>query len=143
MLVLLEKITWVFGDDLTGRVFALWGLAFKPNTDDMRDAPSRNIIAGLTQRGARIRAFDPVAMEEARRIYGNQDTLTFANNPEDALKGADALVIVTERTVFRSPDWSELRELLKRPVIFDGRNMFEPARARDHGLEYYCVGRAL
>jgi UDP-glucose 6-dehydrogenase len=84
-----------------------------------------------------------LVMEEARRIYGNQDTLTFANNPEDALKGADALVIVTERTVFRSPDWSELRELLKRPVIFDGRNMFEPARARDHGLEYYCVGRAL
>lgn len=139
--VLLEKIQQRFGADLSNRTFALWGLAFKPNTDDMREAPSRVIMEGLWRAGASVRAFDPVAMDECRRIYGNEPRLSFAATPEAALDGADALVIVTEWKVFRSPDFAALKARLKEPVIFDGRNLYEPASVRAAGLEYYPIGR--
>ncbi len=138
---LVNQVVERFGADLTGRRFALWGLAFKPNTDDMREAPSRAVIAGLAERGARIRAYDPAAMDEARRLFGDASFIEFAQSPVDALAGSDALVIVTEWKEFRSPDFDSLRRLLKAPVIFDGRNLYDPARVRGFGLEYYAIGR--
>ncbi len=139
--VLIEKIKARFGADLGGRRFALWGLAFKPNTDDMREAPSRVIMEGLWKLGATVRAHDPVAMHEARRIYGDEPRLEYADTPLGALEGADALVIVTEWKVFRSPDFAEIRSRLKQPVIFDGRNLYEPKVVRAAGLEYFPIGR--
>ncbi|MCL6555545.1 MAG: UDP-glucose/GDP-mannose dehydrogenase family protein [Burkholderiales bacterium] len=139
--VLLEKIKARFGEDLRGRCFALWGLAFKPDTDDMREAPSRVIMEGLWQAGATVRAHDPVAMHEARRIYGDEPRLTYAATPMDALDGADALVIVTEWKVFRSPDFADMRRRLRQPVIFDGRNLYEPNVVRQAGFEYFPIGR--
>jgi UDPglucose 6-dehydrogenase len=139
--VLLEKIKARFGEDLRGRCFALWGLAFKPDTDDMREAPSRVIMEGLWQAGATVRAHDPVAMHEARRIYGDEPRLTYATTPMDALDGADALVIVTEWKVFRSPDFADMRRRLRQPVIFDGRNLYEPNVVRQAGFEYFPIGR--
>lgn len=139
--VLLGKIRHRFGDDLSGRRFALWGLAFKPNTDDMREAPSRVIMEGLWRAGATVRAHDPVAMHEARRIYGDEPRLTYADTPMEALDGADALVIVTEWKVFRSPDFEAMRTRLKQPVIFDGRNLYEPKVVREAGFEYFPIGR--
>lgn len=139
--VLLEKILQRFGADLTGYQFALWGLAFKPNTDDMREAPSRVLIDGLQARGARISAFDPVAMEEAQKIYAGNQQIRFASSPEDALSGADALVVVTEWKEFRSPDFDEIRTRLRHPVLYDGRNLYEPALVRAAGLEYAGIGR--
>jgi UDPglucose 6-dehydrogenase len=138
---LVEKIVARLGEDLTGRRFALWGLAFKPNTDDMREAPSREIIAALVARGATIVAYDPVAMPEAKRIYGDTPWLTCAATPMDAVAGADALVVVTEWTEFRSPDFDELKGSLKHPLVFDGRNLYEPALVREAGLEYFSIGR--
>jgi UDPglucose 6-dehydrogenase len=138
---LAEKITARFGDDLKGRSFALWGLAFKPNTDDMREAPSRSVVAALARRGARIVAYDPVAMDEARRVFGAVPQLVYAASPLEALDGADALVIVTEWKEFRSPDFDEIKRRLKQPVIFDGRNLFEPALVKRHGFEYHGIGR--
>ncbi len=138
---LVEKIVARLGDDLTGRTFALWGLAFKPNTDDMREAPSREIIAALVARGASIVAYDPVAMPEAKRIYGDTPWLTCAATPMDAVAGADALVVVTEWKEFRSPDFDELKGSLKHPLVFDGRNLYEPALVRAAGLEYFSIGR--
>ncbi|TCV90520.1 UDP-glucose dehydrogenase family protein [Sulfurirhabdus autotrophica] len=139
--VLLDKITARLGKDLSGKHFAVWGLAFKPNTDDMREAPSRVLIEGLWQRGATVTAYDPVAMEETTRIYGDDPRLKLANNQMEALAGADALVIVTEWQVFRSPDFSAIKAALKSPAIFDGRNLYEPATVRSAGMEYFPIGR--
>jgi UDPglucose 6-dehydrogenase len=139
--VLLQKITARFGEDLSGKNFALWGLAFKPNTDDMREAPSRVVIEGLWARGATVTAYDPVAVHETQRIYGDDARLRYAESPMDALKDADALVIVTEWKVFRSPDFAQIKASLKQPVIFDGRNLYEPETVRGQGLEYYAIGR--
>jgi UDPglucose 6-dehydrogenase len=139
--VLLEKITQRFGDNLAGKHFALWGLAFKPNTDDMREAPSRVIIEGLWAKGATVTAYDPVAIHETQRIYGNEPRLAYADTPMACLDGADALLIATEWKVFRSPDFNEVKRMLKQPVIFDGRNLYEPKVVREQGLEYYPIGR--
>jgi UDPglucose 6-dehydrogenase len=139
--VLVDKIVKRFGEDLAGRKFALWGLAFKPNTDDMREAPSRVIIAGLLARGATIVAYDPVAMAEAKHLYKDEPRVSFAADAQAALTGADALAIVTEWKAFRSPDFEAMRLLLKSPVIFDGRNLYEPKPVRDFGFEYHGIGR--
>ena len=139
--VLSRKIIGRFGEDLAGRRFALWGLAFKPDTDDMREAPSRIVIADLLQRGAEVVAHDPVAMKEAKRIFGDTPGLTYAEAPMDAIEGADALVIVTEWKSFRSPDFERIKRSLKQPVVFDGRNLFDPARMREAGIEYFAIGR--
>ncbi|MDR2261270.1 MAG: UDP-glucose/GDP-mannose dehydrogenase family protein [Azoarcus sp.] len=142
---LVDKIVARFGEKLDGLRFALWGLAFKPDTDDMREAPSRVIIAELLRRGARIIAYDPVAMNEARRIFADERAglagLDYAARPMDALAGADALVIVTEWKEFRSPDFDAIRAALKQPLIFDGRNMYDPAAMRRCGIEYHGMGR--
>jgi UDPglucose 6-dehydrogenase len=139
--VLGKKILARFGNDLSGRRFAVWGLAFKPNTDDMREAPSRYLIADLLAAGATVVAHDPVAMDEARRIYGDEKRLTYAATPLEALAGANALVIVTEWKVFRSPDFDAIRQALKQPVIFDGRNLYDPREMRERGFEYLPIGR--
>lgn len=139
--VLLGKITAKFGDDLSGRNIALWGLAFKPNTDDMREAPSRVLIEGLWARGATVTAFDPVAMHEARRIFGDDPRLKLVDSPMPALEGADALAIVTEWEVFRAPDFSAVKAELKNPIVFDGRNLYDPKEVRDYGIEYHSIGR--
>ncbi len=138
---LVEKIERRMGADLTGRCFALWGLAFKPNTDDMREAPAREIIAALAQRGARIVAYDPAAMPEAKRIFGDAPWLGYANSPMAALAGADALVVVTEWKEFRSPDFGAIRAALASPFVFDGRNLYDPSLVRAAGLEYFAIGR--
>jgi len=144
--VLGNKIRARFGDDLSGRTFAIWGLAFKPNTDDMRDAPSRVLIADLVRHGARIRAYDPVAMKEARRVLALDlreaiEAVTFVESPSAATEGADALAIVTEWKVFRLPDFTELARALSSRTIFDGRNLYEPATVEAAGLSYYPIGR--
>jgi len=139
--VLIEKIVRRFGNDLSGRRFALWGLAFKPNTDDMREAPSRVIIGEMLSRGATVQAYDPIAMVEARRVLGSVSGLAFADSAMDALQGADALVIVTEWKEFRSPDFERIKATLSHPVVFDGRNMFAPAMVEAAGIEYHAIGR--
>ena len=139
--VLTKKILGRFGEDLAGKHFALWGLAFKANTDDMRDAASREIIADLLQQGATITAYDPVAMHEAKRIYADEPRLQYADNPMAALNSADALVIVTEWKEFRSPDFAAIKSSLKYPVIFDGRNLYDPRMVRGLGFEYQAIGR--
>ncbi|KVE34201.1 UDP-glucose dehydrogenase family protein [Burkholderia sp. TSV86] len=147
--VLLGKIEARYGADLSGRTFAVWGLAFKPNTDDMREAPSRRLIAALLERGAVVRAYDPVALDEARRVFaldlhGAPDVLArlaFADAADDALAGADALVVVTEWKEFKSPDFSHLKSMLKTPVIFDGRNLYEPDAMAELGIDYHGIGR--
>jgi UDPglucose 6-dehydrogenase len=139
--VLAGKVVARFGADLAGRRFALWGLAFKPNTDDMREAPSRVVIADLLERGATVCAYDPAAMPEARRVLGELPGLTYAASPMAALEGADALVIVTEWKEFRSPDFEAIRAALREAVIIDGRNMFPPALPRASGVEYIAIGR--
>jgi UDPglucose 6-dehydrogenase len=140
-LVLLDKIDRHFGGDLSGRTMALWGLAFKPNTDDMREASSRVLMEGLWARGCVVRAYDPVACEEARRIYGERGDLILCKSADEALEGADALAIVTEWREFRSPDFDLIREALREPVIFDGRNLYEPSHMRAAGFRYYAIGR--
>lgn len=137
--VLVKKIVRAFGEDLKGKRFAVWGLAFKPNTDDMREAPSRVIVSELVRRGASIAAYDPVAMTEARRVI--RETIDYVDLPMQALKNADALVIVTEWKEFRSPDFDEMARLLKSKRVFDGRNMYEPAVAKAAGLIYEGIGR--
>ncbi|MDR0247047.1 MAG: UDP-glucose/GDP-mannose dehydrogenase family protein [Burkholderiales bacterium] len=140
--VLLEKICARLGNDLSGCTIALWGLAFKPNTDDMREAPSRVIVHELLQRGAQVAAYDPVAMEEARRVFGQEGmSLAYANSAMEAARGADALVLMTEWKAFRSPDFAELRKQLKTPLLFDGRNIYDPQSVREAGLEYFGIGR--
>ncbi|WP_321908904.1 UDP-glucose dehydrogenase family protein [Burkholderia cepacia] len=147
--VLAEKIVARFGEDLTGRTFAIWGLAFKPNTDDMREAPSRELIAELLSRGARIAAYDPVAQQEARRVIALDladhpswlERLSFVDDEAQAARDADALVIVTEWKIFKSPDFIALGRLWKAPVIFDGRNLYEPETMTEQGIEYHPIGR--
>jgi UDPglucose 6-dehydrogenase len=139
--ILSGKIKQQFGADLTGKHFALWGLAFKPNTDDMREAPSRELIHDLLSAGATIAAYDPVAMHEARRIFNNEIRVTLADHPMAALDNADALVIVTEWKEFRSPDFTAIKQKLKFPLIFDGRNLYDPKTVKDAGLDYRAIGR--
>jgi UDPglucose 6-dehydrogenase len=139
--VLPRKIERRFGQSLKGRRFALWGLAFKANTDDMREAPSRAIIASLLAAGAQVTAYDPVAMDSARRAIGDAQGLEYAANAMAALNGADALVIATEWKEFRSPDFDAIARALKQPVIFDGRNLYDPAILRARGFEYHAIGR--
>ena len=139
--VLFHKMSRHFEGKLAGRTVALWGLSFKPNTDDMREAPSRTLIALLIQAGARVKAYDPVAADEAKRIYAGEPGFSLAKNAYQAAEGADALAIVTEWQEFRSPDFDRLRELLKSPVIFDGRNLYDPAMVSRFGLTYHAIGR--
>jgi UDPglucose 6-dehydrogenase len=136
-----QKITQHFGVNLKGRVFALWGLAFKPNTDDMREASSRALLEDLWAAGATVQAFDPVAMEATQQIYGNRPDLLLMGTKEAALHDADALVICTEWKNFRAPDFETLKSMLKNPVIFDGRNLYEPETLRRSGFRYYAIGR--
>jgi UDPglucose 6-dehydrogenase len=139
--VLPKKIKKQFGDNLKGKHFALWGLAFKPNTDDMREASSRVLIGELIKAGATITAYDPVAMDEAKRIFKDDKHLSFVDTQDDALKNADALIIVTEWTEFRSPDFALIKSSLKAPFIFDGRNLYDPKAVRALGFNYYPIGR--
>jgi UDPglucose 6-dehydrogenase len=139
--VLVRKIVRRFGDDLTGRRFALWGLAFKPNTDDMREAPSRVLVDALLSRGSTVCAYDPIAMQEARRAFGPIQGLSYAEQAMDALAQADALVIVTEWKEFRSPDFEQIKAVLRQPVVFDGRNIFAPELPEAAGIEYHAIGR--
>ena len=136
-----RKIKKRLGDDLTGRHFALWGLAFKPNTDDMREAPSLELLTDLLAAGATVAAYDPAAMHEAQRVLGNEPRVRYAQSPNDALEGADALVIVTEWKEFRSPDFELIKERLKQPLIVDGRNLYDPALVRGMGFDYLAIGR--
>lgn len=137
---LLDKIQRYFAADIKGKHFALWGLAFKPNTDDMREAPSLEIIAGLLKGGASVCAYDPVAGNEAKRILG--DSICYAASPEAALEKADALIIVTEWKEFQNPDFALIREALIHPVIFDGRNLYDPHIVAAYGIEYEAIGRS-
>lgn len=139
--ILARKVVTHFGESLAGRHFALWGLAFKPNTDDMREAPSRVLVDELLRRGATVAAYDPVAMDEAKRVFGNLSGLDYAADPAAALEGADALIIVTEWKEFRSPDFDVVKAKLKQPVIFDGRNLYDPAAVRSAGFQYSAIGR--
>ncbi len=139
--VLSNKIKAKFGNDLKGKKFALWGLAFKPNTDDMRDAPSRKLLADLFAAGATVTAYDPVAMNESRRIFGDHPQLSYVDNQLAACAGADALVIVTEWREFRTPDFAAIKAQLKNPLIFDGRNLYEPKDMQAEGFEYLAIGR--
>ena len=138
---LMARLRQHFGSDLTGRTFALWGLAFKPNTDDMREAPSRVLMEAIWAAGGKVQAFDPEAMSEAQRLYGLRDDLTLCGTQEAALKGADALLICTEWQQFRAPDFELVRQTLKQAVIIDGRNLYDPARLRQRGFTYYAIGR--
>ncbi len=138
--VLTKKLGKRFGD-LQGKHFALWGLSFKPNTDDMREAPSRELIDDLFAAGATVTAYDPVAMHETQRIYANEPRLSYAENPMGALEGADALLIATEWKEFRSPDFDAIKQKLKQPLIFDGRNLYDPKFVRGMGIEYFAIGR--
>ena len=139
--VLFNKVMRHFGNELTGRTIAIWGLAFKPNTDDMREAPSRALIDAAFSAGARIRAYDPEAMEEARRIYGERADLDLCSSAREAITGADALVVVTEWQEFRSPDFDFVMEQLTEPVIFDGRNLYDPENMARLGFVHYAIGR--
>lgn len=135
------KIREHFNGNLKGLTIALWGLAFKPNTDDMREAPSRRVMEDLWEAGATVRVYDPVAIEEAKRIYGQRDGLFYASSPDDAVAGADALAILTEWLMFRSPDFEMIKRELKEPVIFDGRNIYNPDFMEQSGFTYYSIGR--
>ncbi|HOY33801.1 MAG TPA: UDP-glucose/GDP-mannose dehydrogenase family protein [Piscinibacter sp.] len=139
--VLVDRIVARYGDDLRGRHFALWGLAFKPDTDDLREAPSRVIVAELARRGARITAHDPEAMAAARKVFAELPALEFAPTPMQALEGVDALVIVTEWKAYRSPDFARMATLMRERVIVDGRNLFDPELVRDAGFDYTPIGR--
>ena len=139
--VLFSKIFEHFKGDLAGKTFALWGLSFKPNTDDMREAPSRVLMEALWKAGAKVQAYDPEAMEETQRIYGSRDDLMLFGTKESTLRGADALVVVTEWQSFKAPDFNAIKAALKQPVVFDGRNLYDPARMQRKGFAYYSIGR--
>jgi UDPglucose 6-dehydrogenase len=139
--VLFRKISDYFDGDLKGRTLAIWGLAFKPNTDDMREASSRKLMEALWEAGATVRAFDPVAADETARIYGSRDNLVLTEDAMAAVEGADALAIVTEWSEFRSPDFRSIKDKLKHPALFDGRNMFDPQVVTAAGLTYLSIGR--
>ncbi len=138
---LFELISRHFEGQLAGRTVALWGLSFKPNTDDMREAPSRPLMEALWDAGAKVRAFDPEARNAAKRLYGDRDDLVLCEDAAEAMQGADALVVVTEWKAFRSPDFARIRATLVEPVIFDGRNLYDPATVEEAGLAYYGIGR--
>ncbi len=139
--VVVSRVTARFGPDLAGRRFALWGLAFKPNTDDMREAPSRVVIGELLRRGAEVVAYDPGAMAESRRVFSDCPGLGYAESPMDALEAADALLIVTEWKEFRSPDFARIKRMLKQPLVIDGRNLYDPKLVRSFGIDYVPIGR--
>jgi UDPglucose 6-dehydrogenase len=140
--VLVDKVKAHFGQDLTGKTFAVWGLAFKPQTDDIREAPSLVIIEGLLKAGARVAVYDPVAMQEAKRRLGEPEGLSYVINQYDVLKNADALLLVTEWHQFRHPDFTKVKSLLKTPVIFDGRNQYDPEHLKSLGFTYCGIGRS-
>lgn len=140
---LFNKLSSRFNGELEGKTFALWGLSFKPNTDDMREAPSRVLMEALWRAGAKVQAYDPEAMEETQRIYGDRDDLRLCGTQEAALKGADALMIVTEWQAFKAPDFNVIKRQLKQPLIFDGRNLFDPGSVLKKGIEYISIGRPL
>ena len=139
--VLPDKINKHFNNDLSGKTFAVWGLSFKPNTDDMREAPSRVLMEALWSQGASVQAYDPVASDEAKHLYPDHSQLTLADSAQEAVKGADALIIMTEWNEFRSPSWPDLKAGLNSAVIFDGRNLYDPSVVADNGFHYYCIGR--
>jgi len=142
--VLFKKFSDFFGSKVSGMTVALWGLAFKPNTDDMREAPSRRFLEAAWASGVRVRAYDPVAMREAEKIYPKQcasGELVLCKSPMEAIEGAEALVVVTEWQEFRSPDFEALKIRLKQPVIFDGRNLYDPERLKSLGFRYFAIGR--
>ncbi|HSI53065.1 MAG TPA: UDP-glucose/GDP-mannose dehydrogenase family protein, partial [Ramlibacter sp.] len=139
--VLVNKLVARLGNDLAGKRLAMWGLAFKPGTDDMREAPSSEVLQALWSRGASVVAHDPSAMDEARRMHGERADFTLVGDPMAALEGADALLILTEWKVFRSPNFDAMKAALKQPLVFDGRNLFEPHRMRELGFEYFPIGR--
>ena len=137
--ILVDKIISQFGNDLSGKTFAMWGLAFKPNTDDIREAPALYIIDALVQRGATIQAFDPEAMQNVKKEIG--DSISYGNNQYDVLKNADALIIVTEWSVFRTPDFELMKSTMRNKMIFDGRNLFELEELKEQGFYYESIGR--
>jgi len=137
----LKKILKHFDDKITDKTFAIWGLSFKPHTDDIREAPAIEIIKELTKKGAKVRAFDPVAMDNARPLFEDDPNVHFADDEYNALEGADAMVLVTEWPQFRKPDWERVKELLAAPVVFDGRNQYDPVQMKKMGFEYFGVGR--
>jgi UDPglucose 6-dehydrogenase len=139
--VIFNKISTHYNNDLKGKTFAVWGLSFKPNTDDMREASSRVLMEALWKAGASVKAFDPEAMEETSRIYGERDNLALVDSAEEAVDAADALIVMTEWNVFRSPDFQKLKGALKEPVIFDGRNLYNPDAIKEAGFIYYSIGR--
>lgn len=141
--ILFKKMLQHFNGDLTNKTIALWGLAFKPQTNDMREAPSRALMEALWQAGAKVQAFDPVAISEARSIYGERADLTYCADAEAALHDADALAVVTEWKIFSSPDFSMIKNKLKQPVIFDGRNLYNPNYMKELGIHYYAIGRGI
>ena len=138
---LFDKLHAAFDGDLAGRTIAVWGLAFKPDTDDMREAPSRALMEAVWNAGGRVRAYDPEAHRECRRIYGGRDDLALVEHRYDALQGADALVICTEWKEFRIADFATVKKTLTTPIIVDGRNLYEPEAARRAGILYYAIGR--
>jgi len=139
--VVFAKVDKYFKSDIKGKTFAVWGLSFKPNTDDMREAPSRVFMEAVWAKGGKVRVYDPEGAHETERIYGKRDDLFFCKQPMDAVEGADALVIMTEWKVFRSPDFAAIKSKLKQPVIFDGRNIYDPAIVKREGLSYFAIGR--
>ncbi|NLV86643.1 MAG: UDP-glucose/GDP-mannose dehydrogenase family protein [Clostridiales bacterium] len=139
--VLFQKIIQYFDDNIRGKVFAVWGLSFKPNTDDMREAPSRDLLEALWENGAVAQVYDPQAMDEAQRIYGSRDDFILCGTKEAALKNADALVVMTDWRVFKAPDFDVIKQMLKQPLIFDGRNLYEPDRLAQRGVTYVSIGR--
>lgn len=138
--ILIPKIKEVFGDDLSGKTIGLWGLSFKPKTDDMREAPSRVLVKELHDMGVKLKAHDPVAMEEARRLKLDEK-VTLCDDNYDAIKDVDALIVVTEWLEYREPDFEKMKSIMKQPVVFDGRNIFNPKKMRDVGFTYHCIGR--
>jgi UDPglucose 6-dehydrogenase len=143
--VLLRRVAERFGEDLSGRTFAVWGLSFKPETDDMREAPSLEVVRGLVQRGAKVLAHDPEARDEAAHYFADllaEGSLSLCEHNYDCLEGADALLILTEWLAYRNPDFDRIRATLAEPVILDGRNLWDPARMAELGFEYASIGRA-
>jgi UDPglucose 6-dehydrogenase len=139
--MLANRIVAKFGGDVRGKRFALWGLAFKPKTDDIREAPAITIVKRLTDAGAEICAYDPEAMENAKAMLAGNPRVTFAGSHYEAVEGADALVLATEWALFRKPDWDRVKAALRQPIIFDGRNQYEPAEMAELGFDYTCIGR--
>lgn len=139
--VLVDKLVQLWGEDMSGKKVAIWGLAFKPQTDDMREAPSIVIINALLAMGAQIQAYDPIAIPTARKLFADTDNIIFTESEYAALEGADAMLLITEWHIFRNPDWQRMKELMNNSLILDGRNQYEPNTMRELGIEYHCIGR--